>query len=62
AGSIIGGIIGALVAVLVVLAVFYYIFRVKGVKLSRVSLPSRSKSHVDVPAFNNPNFAGESET
>lgn len=48
AGAITGGVIGALVAVVVILAVLYYIFRVKGVKLSSISLPSQSKNHVDV--------------
>lgn len=51
AGSIAGGIIGALLAVGVVLAVLYYIFRVKGVKLSSVSLPSSSKNHVSVVSY-----------
>lgn len=48
AGSVAGGVIGALVAVLVILGVLYYLFRVKGVKLSSVSLPNRKTNHVDV--------------
>ncbi|MCI4386992.1 hypothetical protein PGIGA_G00069090 [Pangasianodon gigas] len=51
AGSIAGGVIGALLAVVVILAVLYYIFRVKGVKLSSVSLPTRSKNQVDVVSY-----------
>ncbi|KAM9451379.1 uncharacterized protein Hap1MRO34_021706 [Clarias gariepinus] len=62
AGAIAGGVIGALLAVVIIVSALYYIFRVKGVKLSSISFPSRKANHVDVPAFNNPNFGGESDT
>ncbi|KAF4077177.1 hypothetical protein AMELA_G00205040 [Ameiurus melas] len=62
AGTVVGAVIGAILAVVVVVAALYYVFKVKGVKLSRISLPSSSRNHVDVPVFTNPNFSGESDT
>ncbi|XP_062868150.1 macrophage mannose receptor 1 [Trichomycterus rosablanca] len=62
ANAIAGAVIGVILAVVVVLGALYYIFRVKGVKLSAVSLPTKKTSPVEVPTFNNPNFGGESET
>lgn len=48
AGAIAGGVIGALLAVVIIVSALYYIFRVKGVKLSSISFPSRNANHVDV--------------
>ncbi|XP_007252805.3 macrophage mannose receptor 1 [Astyanax mexicanus] len=62
AGTVAGAVIGAILAVALILAVLYYVFRVKGVKLSAVGLPGRDNKRVEVPAFNNPNFIGESDT
>ncbi|KAJ7986772.1 hypothetical protein DPEC_G00331850 [Dallia pectoralis] len=62
AGLIAGAVIGAIIVFAMIVGVLYYIFTIKGVKLSAPSLPSRMGKTVDVPAFNNPNFGGESET
>ncbi|XP_062340567.1 macrophage mannose receptor 1 [Osmerus eperlanus] len=61
-GVIAGAIIGALVVFALVLGLLYYVFSVRGVKLSTISLPTRTTKDIDVPAFHNPNFGGESET
>ncbi|XP_041666073.1 macrophage mannose receptor 1 [Cheilinus undulatus] len=61
-GVIAGGIIGAIVVFTLIIGLLYYVFSVRGYKLSSVSLPTKASSHVDVPAFTNPNFAGESDT
>ncbi|XP_037401967.1 macrophage mannose receptor 1, partial [Pygocentrus nattereri] len=62
ASVVAGAVIGAILLVALLLGVLYYVFRVKGVKLSAAGLSGRDTKHVDVPAFNNPNFAGESDT
>ncbi|XP_023136670.3 macrophage mannose receptor 1 [Amphiprion ocellaris] len=61
-GVIAGAIIGAILFCCLIAALLFYVFRVRGYKLSTLSLPTRSATKVDVPAFNNPNFAGESDT
>ncbi|KAJ8402327.1 hypothetical protein AAFF_G00368160 [Aldrovandia affinis] len=40
----------------------YYVTDENGVKLNNISFPTRSSKNIDVPAFNNPNFGGESES
>ncbi|XP_026880090.2 macrophage mannose receptor 1-like [Electrophorus electricus] len=63
AGTIAGIVIGTILAVAIVLCALYYMFVVKGVKFRAAGLPrSDTKEHVTVPAFNNPNFTGESDT
>ncbi|XP_066502466.1 lymphocyte antigen 75, partial [Hoplias malabaricus] len=70
-GVVAGAVIGAILGVALILGLLYYVFRVKGVKLSTISFPSRENRTVDVssishsldqPTFSNPNFGGESET
>ncbi|KAE8284957.1 hypothetical protein D5F01_LYC16402 [Larimichthys crocea] len=61
-GVIAGAIIGAIVFLALIAGLLFYVFSVRGYKLSSLSLPARQTSRVDVPAFNNPNFAGESDT
>ncbi|XP_071751059.2 uncharacterized protein LOC139908314 [Centroberyx gerrardi] len=61
-GVIAGAIIGAIVFFTLILGLLYYLFRIRGIKLSGMSLPIRTTSTVDVPAFTNPNFGGESDT
>ncbi|XP_026154124.1 macrophage mannose receptor 1 isoform X2 [Mastacembelus armatus] len=60
-GAIAGGVIGAIVIFVLIVGLLYYVFRVRGYKLSSLSLP-RKRTNIDVPAFSNPNFAGESDT
>ncbi|XP_024286595.1 macrophage mannose receptor 1 [Oncorhynchus tshawytscha] len=62
AGLIAGAVIGAIVVFTLIFGLLYYVFSIRGVKLSDVSFPTRTGRSVDVPAFNNPNFGGESET
>ncbi|XP_074546917.1 uncharacterized protein LOC141805663 [Halichoeres trimaculatus] len=61
-GVIAGAIIAAVVVVALIFGLLFYMFNVKGYKVSNFSLPTRSNNHVDVPAFSNPNFGGESDT
>ncbi|XP_030005898.1 macrophage mannose receptor 1 [Sphaeramia orbicularis] len=63
-GVIAGAIIGAVVMVGLVVGLLYYVFNVRGYKLSSLNLPQRptNNSRVEVPAFSNPNFPGESDT
>ncbi|XP_042365609.1 macrophage mannose receptor 1 [Plectropomus leopardus] len=64
-GVIAGAIIGTILVLCLIAGLLFYIVRVRGYKLSDFSLPTRTTSattHVDVPAFNNPNFGGESDT
>nr|XP_020506487.1 macrophage mannose receptor 1-like [Labrus bergylta] len=61
-GVIAGGIIAAIVIVALIFGLLFYVFKIRGYKLSSLSLPTRTTSRVDVPAFTNPNFAGESDT
>ncbi|XP_014906843.1 macrophage mannose receptor 1 [Poecilia latipinna] len=61
-GVVVGAVIGAIVFFCLIVGLLYYVFRVRGYKLSSLSLPTRSTSPVDVPAFSNPNFTGESDT
>ncbi|TNN28169.1 Asialoglycoprotein receptor 2 [Liparis tanakae] len=61
----IGGVAAACVIFVVVAGLLFYVFRVRGYKLSGLSLPtrtSRTSSPVDVPTFSNPNFSGESDS
>lgn len=58
-GAIAGATIGAIIGITLILGLLYYLHTVKGIKLSGISLPSRTPNKVDVPAFNNPNFGGE---
>ncbi|XP_023194031.1 macrophage mannose receptor 1-like [Xiphophorus maculatus] len=62
AGVVVGAVIGAVVFFCLIVGLLYYVFRVRGYKLSSLSLPTGTTSHVDVPAFSNPNFTGESDT
>ncbi|KAL0965896.1 hypothetical protein UPYG_G00287380 [Umbra pygmaea] len=62
AGLVAGAVIGAIVVSAIIIALLYYAFSIKGVKLSVPSFPKRMGRTIDVPTFNNPNFAGESET
>ncbi|KAM6975835.1 uncharacterized protein LKV04_015092 [Tautogolabrus adspersus] len=61
-GVIAGAIIAAIVIFTLIFGLLFYVFRVRGYKLSSLSLPARTTSRVDVPAFSNPNFGGESDT
>ncbi|KAA8584470.1 hypothetical protein FQN60_008255 [Etheostoma spectabile] len=61
-GVIVGAIIAAIVVCSLVAGLLYYVFRVRGYKLSGLSLPTKTTTPVDVPAFTNPNFSGESDT
>ncbi|CAJ1070748.1 macrophage mannose receptor 1 [Xyrichtys novacula] len=61
-GVIAGAIIGAILVCTLIFGLLYYMFSVRGYKMSDLSLPTKSTSHVDVPAFTNPNFGGESDT
>ncbi|KAG7499177.1 macrophage mannose receptor 1-like [Solea senegalensis] len=60
--AIAGAVITAVVIFSLILGTLYYVFRVRGFKLSGLTLPTRAATTVDVPAFNNPNFGGESDT
>ncbi|MEQ2275125.1 hypothetical protein XENORESO_021066 [Xenotaenia resolanae] len=62
AGVIVGAIIGAIIFFSLIVGLLYYVFRVQGYKLSSLSFPTRTTTNVDVPAFSNPNFIGESDT
>ncbi|KAK5879066.1 hypothetical protein CesoFtcFv8_024411 [Champsocephalus esox] len=62
AGVIVGAVIGAILFCSLIAGVLFYVFSVRGVKLSGLSLPTRTTATVDVPAFTNPNFGGESDT
>ncbi|RVE65935.1 hypothetical protein OJAV_G00121150 [Oryzias javanicus] len=62
AGVIVGAIIGAIVFFCLIVGLLYYVFSVRGYKLSGLSLPTNRTSRVDVPTFSNPNFGGESDT
>ncbi|KAM4634074.1 macrophage mannose receptor 1 [Polymixia lowei] len=57
-----GAVIGAIAIVTIIFGGLYYLVKVRGIKMSGISLPTRTKSNVDVPAFDNPNFGGESES
>ncbi|XP_023264465.1 macrophage mannose receptor 1-like [Seriola lalandi dorsalis] len=61
-GVIAGAVIAAIVIFTLIGGLLYYVFSVRGYKLSALSLPTRTTSNIDVPAFTNPNFGGESET
>ncbi|KAM4528248.1 uncharacterized protein PAE49_000185 [Odontesthes bonariensis] len=61
-GVIAGAIIGAIVFFGLILGLLYYVFSVRGYKLSSLSLPTRTTSNIEVPAFVNPNFPGASDT
>ncbi|CAL9682123.1 unnamed protein product [Knipowitschia caucasica] len=63
AGLVAGAIFGAIIFVCLIGGLLYYVINVRGYKLSNISLPSsRNTPRVDVPAFSNPNFGGESDT
>ncbi|XP_033951501.2 uncharacterized protein [Pseudochaenichthys georgianus] len=62
AGVIVGAVIGAILFCSLIAGVLFYVFSVRGVKLSGLRLPTRTTATVDVPAFTNPNFGGESDT
>lgn len=61
-GLIAGAVIGAIAGAALILALMYYIFSVKGVKPGDISFFKHETKNIDVPAFSNPNFAGESDT
>ncbi|GLD55464.1 macrophage mannose receptor 1-like protein [Lates japonicus] len=61
-GVIAGAVIAAMVIFILIVGLLYYVFTVRGYKLSSLSLPTRTTSNIDVPAFTNPNFVGESDT
>ncbi|KAF7653995.1 hypothetical protein LDENG_00075190, partial [Lucifuga dentata] len=61
-GAIAGGIIAAVVIVTLLAGLLYYVFSVRGYKLSGLSLPTRTTTRIDLPAFSNPNFAEETES
>ncbi|TNM92320.1 hypothetical protein fugu_019332 [Takifugu bimaculatus] len=61
-GVIAGAIIAAVLVFTLVAGLLYYLLGVRGYKLSGLSLPTRAANRVDVPAFTNPNFGGESDT
>ncbi|XP_036973174.1 macrophage mannose receptor 1 [Acanthopagrus latus] len=55
-GVVAGAIIGAILFIVLIVGLMYYVIRVRGYKLSSLSLPTRSTSKADVVTFNNPNF------
>ncbi|XP_049459415.1 macrophage mannose receptor 1 [Epinephelus fuscoguttatus] len=63
-GAIVGAIIGTIVILSLIAGLLFYLFSVQGYKLRDLSLPTRARTtnHIDVPAFSNPNFPGESDT
>ncbi|XP_067232917.1 C-type mannose receptor 2-like [Chanodichthys erythropterus] len=61
-GVIAGAVIGAIVCAALILAIMYYVFSVKGVRPGNASFFKQENKNIDVPAFTNPNFPGESET
>ncbi|XP_055010163.1 macrophage mannose receptor 1 [Boleophthalmus pectinirostris] len=61
-GVIAGAVIGAIIFACLIGGLLYYSINIRGYKLSNFSLPTRNTENVDVPAFDNPNFAGESDT
>ncbi|XP_026210056.1 LOW QUALITY PROTEIN: macrophage mannose receptor 1 [Anabas testudineus] len=61
-GLIAGAVIAAIVISVLIVGLLYYIFSVRGYKLSTFSLPTKTTSNIDVPVFTNPNFTGESDT
>ncbi|XP_005917437.1 macrophage mannose receptor 1 [Haplochromis burtoni] len=60
--GLIAGIVVAVIVVVAIIVGLFYVFSVRGYKLSTLSLPAKSTSRIDVPAFTNPNFVGESDT
>ncbi|KAK7896517.1 hypothetical protein WMY93_021842 [Mugilogobius chulae] len=62
-GVIAGAIIGAIIFVCLIGGILYYAINIRGFKLSNISLPTKATTteKVDVPAFANPNFSGESD-
>ncbi|XP_061589669.1 macrophage mannose receptor 1 [Cololabis saira] len=61
-GVIAGAIIGVIIFCVLIAGLVYYVFSVRGYKMSSISLPRRTTTTVDEPAFSNPNFPGESDT
>ncbi|KAK2888177.1 uncharacterized protein [Channa argus] len=61
-GVIAGAVIAAIVIFILIVGLLYYVFSVRGYKLSGLNLPTRTATNLDVPAFTNPNFSGESDT
>ncbi|XP_061732556.1 macrophage mannose receptor 1 isoform X2 [Nerophis ophidion] len=57
-GVIVGATIGAVVIISLLAGLLFYMFSVRGYKLSDLSLPTRTTSSVNEPAFVNPNFGG----
>ncbi|KAM8872531.1 uncharacterized protein ACB058_004460 isoform 1-T1 [Synchiropus picturatus] len=62
-GSLIAiGVIVAVVGISLVAGLLYYILNVRGSKSSSPGLAAKADYHIDIPAFSNPNFPGESDT
>ncbi|KAM7392700.1 hypothetical protein PAMA_007697 [Pampus argenteus] len=61
-GVIAAAIIAAVVVCSLIAGLLYYVFSMRGYKISGLSLPTKTTSKVEVPSFNNPNFADESDT
>lgn len=50
-GVIAGAVIAAVVIFVLIAGALYYVFRVRGYKLSGLSLPTRTTSNVDVVSY-----------
>ncbi|XP_015231842.1 PREDICTED: macrophage mannose receptor 1-like [Cyprinodon variegatus] len=61
-GLMVGATIGAIAFFSLIAGLLFYVFKVRGYKLSSLTLPTRTSTNIDVPAFSNPNFIGESDT
>ncbi|KAM9735159.1 uncharacterized protein ACNS7B_014489 [Menidia menidia] len=61
-GLVAGAVIGAFLCAGLIAGLLYFAFRGRGYKLSGLSLPTRAGAKIEVPAFSNPNFPGQSDT
>ncbi|CAG5896335.1 unnamed protein product [Menidia menidia] len=61
-GLVAGAVIGAFLCAGLIAGLLYFAFRGRGYKLSGLSLPTRAGANIEVPAFSNPNFPGQSDT
>lgn len=61
-GGVIAGAIIAIIIFVAIVGLLYYLFRIRGYKLSDMNFPTRTRSKTDVPPFNNPNFGTSSDT
>lgn len=50
-GVIAGAVIAAILISVLIAGLLYYIFRVRGYKLSGLSLPTKTTNHIDVVSY-----------